>query len=48
LPRPFVQSELRTGTLKALLGSFDIEGAERTVWMLIPEVRYMHTFSSGG
>ncbi|MFP3605907.1 LysR family transcriptional regulator [Paraburkholderia sp. SIMBA_053] len=40
LPFMFVQDHLRTGKLTTVLNGFDLEGSERTVWMLYAGQRY--------
>lgn len=41
LPRPLIESQLRAGALKLLLDCFDLEGDERTMWMLYSGRRYI-------
>jgi DNA-binding transcriptional LysR family regulator len=41
LPRSLILSELQDGSLQPVLGGFDVEGDERTVWMLYSGKRYM-------
>jgi len=41
LPRSLIHSELQDGSLQPVLGGFDVEGDERTVWILYSGKRYM-------
>lgn len=41
LPRPLIESELHAGALKSLLDCFEVEGGERTTWMLYSGRRYI-------